>query len=164
MMTALSGMELLAWVEQTSTGWRALVCEHPEMLSQPCDVRETSSVAGLLQHIVAVELRYAQRLNGMKESSYDEIGFSSGEELYSTHDRAMELLRVVLGRDEFQWEENIEFTTRNSGTMRASRRVILVHLLMHSIRHYAQLATLVRHHGIVPNWPMDYLFMGMQPA
>jgi uncharacterized damage-inducible protein DinB len=159
MMTALTGSELLAWVEQTSTGWRHLVDEHPEMLSLPCDVRETSTVAGLLQHIVAVELRYAQRLSEMKQSSYDEIGFSSGKELFATHDRAMALLNELLSRDEIRWEEKIEFATRSAGTLQATRRVVLVHLLMHSIRHYAQLATLVRQHGIVPNWQMDYLFM-----
>jgi uncharacterized damage-inducible protein DinB len=35
---------------------------------------------------------------------------------------------------------------------------------MHSIRHYAQLATLVRQHGFQPTWPMDYLFTAAQCA
>jgi hypothetical protein len=35
---------------------------------------------------------------------------------------------------------------------------------MHGIRHYAQLATLVRQHGVAPDWPMDYLFMGARRA
>jgi len=30
---------------------------------------------------------------------------------------------------------------------------------MHSIRHYAQLATLARQNGFKPDWPMDYLYM-----
>jgi uncharacterized damage-inducible protein DinB len=37
--------------------------------------------------------------------------------------------------------------------------IAFVHVLMHSIRHYAQLATLMRQHGIKPDWPGDYLFM-----
>jgi len=41
---------------------------------------------------------------------------------------------------------------------------VLFHALLHGIRHYAQLATLVRQHGIKPEWPMDYLFMGMERA
>lgn len=48
------------------------------------------------------------------------------------------------------------------GVLRASRKTILVHALMHSIRHYAQLATLVRQHGVKPDWQMDYLLMGTQ--
>ncbi len=163
-MTALTGEELLAWVERTADGWRHLVAEQPEVLAFPCDVRETSSVAELLQHIVAVELRYAQRLHGMRESAYEEIALSSGEQLYASHDQAMALLRELLSRSDTAWEESIDFTTRSAGTLRATRRVVLVHLLMHSIRHYAQLATLVRQHGVKPNWPMDYLFMRGETA
>jgi uncharacterized damage-inducible protein DinB len=33
-----------------------------------------------------------------------------------------------------------------------------VHLTLHSMRHYAQLATLVRQQGFKTTWPMDYLF------
>jgi uncharacterized damage-inducible protein DinB len=41
--------------------------------------------------------------------------------------------------------------------LRATRRTILMHLLTHSIRHYAQLATLTRKQGVAPDWSMDYL-------
>jgi uncharacterized damage-inducible protein DinB len=34
--------------------------------------------------------------------------------------------------------------------------------VLHSIRHYAQLATLVRQHGYKPTLPGDYLFMGIE--
>jgi uncharacterized damage-inducible protein DinB len=34
--------------------------------------------------------------------------------------------------------------------------------MLHSIRHYGQLATLVRREGIKPNWAMDYLMMDME--
>ena len=161
-MVTLHGEELLAWVERTSTGWRELLAEHPEVLSIPCDIQETNSVAGLVQHIVAAELRYAQRLRGLPESPYEEISMGSAAELYTTHDKAMALLRPLLSRPDVAWEQRIEFATRSAGTLQVTRRVVLIHLLMHSIRHYAQLATLVRQHGVKPNWPMDYLFMGVQ--
>jgi uncharacterized damage-inducible protein DinB len=163
-MTALTGEELQAWVERTSLGWRELVAKNPQVLSLPCDVRETSSVAQLLQHIVAVELRYAQRLRGIPQSDYSAIPYSSAEEIFATHDRAMELLRDLPQWSPAEWEEILEFPTRSAGTLRASRRVILVHLFTHSIRHYAQLATLVRHNGVRPDWEMDYLFMGAGQA
>ena len=162
-MTALTGEELLAWVEKTTAGWRKLLAQHPEALLLPCDVRETHSVAELLQHIVAVELRYAQRLSGLRESGHEEVSLRSVEELYASHDQAMALLQTLLKEKDIDWEESIEFATRSAGTLQATRCVILVHLLMHSIRHYAQLATLVRQHGIKPDWPMDYLFMRVQP-
>ena len=78
-LPGLTGEELLAWVERTSQGWRELVTAHPEALSIPCDVRETHSVGELLQHIVAVELRYAERLHGLPETPYEAIPFATGE-------------------------------------------------------------------------------------
>jgi uncharacterized damage-inducible protein DinB len=158
-MTALTGEELMEWLEVTSSGWRKLAAEHPEMLAIPCDVRETKTVAELLQHIVAVELRYAERLSDLPATDYSTIPTSPVEAMYAAHDRAMELLRDLLGCEGFAWEETIEFVTRSAGTMRAARRTVLVHAMMHAIRHYAQLATLVRQNGIAPGWSMDYLFM-----
>ncbi len=161
-MTALTGEEMMAWVDRTAEGWLALLNEHPEALAIECDVMAVGTVAKLLQHIVAVELRYAQRLAEQPESSYDEVGYGTAEEIFATHRRAMELLRGVMQREGMDWEEQMSFATRSAGTLKASRRTVLVHTLMHSIRHYAQLATLVRQHGVKPGWPMDYLFMGAQ--
>jgi uncharacterized damage-inducible protein DinB len=160
-MVAITGAELLEWVEQTSSGWEKLLSAHPEALSFPCDIRETKSVAELLQHIIAVELRYAERLNEIPQTPYESIPFDSVEAIYATHDRAVELLRPLLERDESYWGTVLEFKTRSAGTLRASRRTVLVHLLTHSIRHYAQLATLVRQHGVAHDLIMDYIFMGL---
>lgn len=159
-MEALSGEEMVAWVDRTSMGWRNLLSEHPEVMGFACDVMGVGTVAKLLQHIVAVELRYAQRLLEVAESSYDEVPYGTPEEIYRTHDRAMGMLRDLMEQDGLDWEERIRFQTRRAGELTASRRTVLVHTLMHSIRHYAQLATTVRQQGIAPGWPMDYLFMG----
>lgn len=158
-MTALTGTELLAWLDRTSSGWRDLVQQHPEVLAFPCSTRETHNVAELLQHIVAVELRYAERLCELPETSYEQIAFNSADAIFATHTRAIELLQPLLERDDTFWDGSIKFMTRSAGEMSAPRRVVLVHLAMHAIRHYAQLATLVRERGVAPGWPMDYLFM-----
>jgi uncharacterized damage-inducible protein DinB len=158
-MVAITGIELLDWVDQTSRGWKKLTTAHPEVLTFPCDIRETKSVAELLQHIVAVELRFAERLNELTETSYESIPYDSVAAIYATHDRAMELLRPLLERDGEFWETVLEMKTRSSGIVRATRRTVLVHLLTHSIRHYAQLATLARQQGVPQNWPMDYIAM-----
>ena len=64
--TALTGKELIAWNEATSHGWKRLLSAHPEALvAFPCDVRETRTLGELMQHIVAVELRYAERLQDL---------------------------------------------------------------------------------------------------
>lgn len=150
----------MGWLDTTSDRWFALIREHPEVLAIECDIMSAGTVAKVLQHIVAVELRYAQRLNETPASSYEDIPFGTADELASTHNRAMELLKRLLADKDFDWEQSIEFQTRSAGVLRATRRTVLAHSMLHSVRHYAQLATLLRQNNIKPNWPMDYIFMG----
>lgn len=157
----LSAAEMLAWVERTSDGWRGLIAAHPQILAMPCDVMNVATVGELLQHIVAVELRYAEQLSGMPPTEYGAIPFDSGDAIYATHERAMKMLREQLASN-VDWNERIEFMTRSMGPASSSRRTVLFHALLHGIRHYAQLATLVRQNGIKPAWMMDYLAMDIE--
>ena len=71
----------------------------------------------------------------------------SAEVTYASHDGAMQLPRPLMDRDDTFWETVLEMKTRSAGIMRATRRTVLAHLPTHSIRHYAQLATLARKQG-----------------
>lgn len=158
-MITIDGNELQAWVDMVSQRWKDFLCAHPQVLMLPCDIRETQTVAQLLQHIVAVELRYAQRLADVEETPYDAIPFDSAESIYHTHDQAMSVLSGVTDRADSFWDEWIQFATRSAGTMELPRHTVFVHLFMHSVRHYAQLATLVRQHGYPVDFAMDYIIM-----
>jgi uncharacterized damage-inducible protein DinB len=160
---ALTAEEMLAWLDMTSTKWRALIEAHPEILAMPCDVMECGTVGLLLQHIVAVELRYADQLSGLPPTEYAAIPFDSAAAIYATHESAMKMYQELLA-NETDWDGRFEFMTRSMGPMRSTRKTLLFHALLHAIRHYAQLATLVRQHGIKPGWQMDYLAMGMERA
>jgi uncharacterized damage-inducible protein DinB len=159
----LTAEEILAWNEMTAQGWRQLLTSHPELLTQPCDMAGTKTVAELLQHIVAVQLRYAERLADLPVSDYAAIPFDSAESIYAIHDRTIAIFQQLLASD-IDWNEPFEFTTRTMGPARSNRKTILFHALLHGIRHYAQLATLVRQCGVQPGWPMDYLAMRMERA
>jgi uncharacterized damage-inducible protein DinB len=157
----LTADELLAWLEKTTASWHKLLTSHPEFFTAPCDIAGVQTVAQLLQHIFAVELRYAERLADLPVSDYANIAFDTVDSLYATHGRAVAILRQLLDSD-IDWNQSIEFTTRSSGPVRSTRKTILFHTLFHGIRHYAQLATLARQHGFKTEWPMDYLFMGIE--
>lgn len=157
-LPVLTAEEILAWNEKTTEGWRQLLTDHPELLPLPCDVAGTKTVGELLQHIVAVELRYAERLADLPVSDYSAVPFDSVASIYSTHDRAIAIFQQLLSSN-VDWEQSLELTTRSMGQLRSTRKTVLVHALLHGIRHYAQLASLVRQHGVQPGWPMDYLFM-----
>ena len=158
---ALTAEEMIAWIDTTSMRWRDLIVAHPELLSLPCDVMGVSSVAELLQHIVAVELRYAEQLAGLPATDYTAIPFDSVDAIYATHLHAIALIRRQLASN-IDWDERIDFVTRSMGPMRSSRKTLLFHALLHAVRHYAQLATLVRQYGVKPGWQMDYLVMDIE--
>lgn len=159
MPLSIDPKDLIRWNDLSAQHWRDFALANPAILAIPCDIGRAQSVAQFLQHIVAAELRYAQRLAALPESDYAEIPYDTPDAIFSTHARALEIIRPLLADDSYDWAHEIEFQTISAGKIRASRKAILIHLLMHSVRHYAQLATLVRTHGFNPPWPGDYLFV-----
>lgn len=160
-MTALTTDELINWINETSSRWQAHLAAHPQVLDLPCDIREGATVRDLLHHIVVVALRYAERLNDLPITSYEQVAKDSTDALFAIHARAIALLRDALAKTDTNWDEDLEFPTRSAGTLKARRRTIVVHMLMHSIRHYAQLGTIARHGGAPANWVGDYLLMDL---
>jgi uncharacterized damage-inducible protein DinB len=154
----ITGEELLAWNEATAAKWKTAATEKPELLEVPCDIHGTAKIGQLLQHIVAAELRYAERLAKAEASDYKTLPCSTAGEIFQTHDRAMRILKSLLVEESFAWKHEIEFRTQTAGVRRAARRAVFQHALLHGIRHYAQLATLARQHGFKIE-PMDYLLM-----
>ncbi|HEY6374481.1 MAG TPA: DinB family protein [Edaphobacter sp.] len=156
----LTAQDALKWFETTSNNWRKLLAANPDILALPCDIATSVTVAQLLQHIVAVELRYAERIARLPETDYDKVPFGSVDAIYATHDRALDIYHQSLAAD-LDWDQTIDFLTRTYGPARATRKTIFFHAVFHSIRHYAQLGTLIRQHGYTTDWPGDYLFMGL---
>ncbi len=157
----LTAEDVLAWHEKTAENWRKLLTAHRELLAVSCDIAGAKTVGELMQHIVAVELRYAERLADLPTSDYTAVPFDSVEAIYATHDRASAIFKELLTR-EVEWDEPIEFLTRSFGPTRTTRKTMFFHALLHGQRHYAQLATLARHNGVKPDWLMDYLAMNIE--
>jgi uncharacterized damage-inducible protein DinB len=160
---SLSAEDLLAWNNATAESWHALASANPSLLQIPCDIHNSTTVGQLLQHIVAAELRYAERLTDTPATDYASIPFATADEIFATHQHALEILRNLLQDSEFDWNREIEFPTLTAGKRRATRKAAFQHAMLHGIRHYAQLATLVRQHGIRPA-PSDYLLLASSPA
>lgn len=158
-MTSLTAEEAILWNDTTSQRWRTLLEKHPEALRFACDIRESTLVRDLLQHIVGAELRYAERLMGDPVTDYADIPKMTIEELYGVHDFAIAKFRTLVEDDSYDWSRELEMDTRSEGTLIAPRRAVLFHALMHSLRHYAQLATILRHKGIPAGFEMDYFLV-----
>lgn len=157
MTPALGLDEILAWSDESSRNWFAFLAAHPGLQALPCGIYKTASVLGLVRHIIAAELRYSQRLAGLPVVPYDDIPGDSLDALAALHGEAVTRFRALLADPAQNWEEDLEFTTLSAGTLRATRRKIMGHALLHAIRHWAQLATLARAAGTAPDFAGDLL-------
>ncbi len=129
------------------------------MLDVPILVAQAKDAREFLLHIFAVELRYAQWLNQEEISSYESLPQESVAELFSIGDRAREgYRRYLAGVTDEDLRIVMEFPTRTAGTLRASKRKIFAHAMLHSVRHWAQLATALREAGHEARWGKDFLF------
>ena len=151
--------KLIAWNEDTAEKFHDFIKAQPAIFSLPSDIRSSDeTVAGTLQHIVYLELRFANLMAGFSKIPLEGIPKDSIEAIHATHMRATAIVRQLLADPTFDWSQELTFEIPNLGPLNASRETYLIHLTMHSIRHYAQLATIVRKAGFEPNSRMDYLF------
>jgi uncharacterized damage-inducible protein DinB len=112
-------------------------------------------------HIVAVQMRYAERLLNMLITEYDQLAGKSGEELFALSRKSLEDLRsFAIAANDSDWDGTLTFPTRSAGELTASRRKIFIHALLHSVRHWAQLSTYLRQMGFRQDWQHDFIFSG----
>lgn len=158
-LAQISFSELLDWNESETRKWRSWFESQPTaVLDVPIRIAQTKNVREFLLHIFAVELRYAQRLNAEPVTSYEELSSGNVADLFAIGDRARAGLRTYLANatdERFGFVQ--EFQTRTAGTLRASERKMFVHTMLHSVRHWAQLATALREASHETKWMKDFL-------
>ncbi|HVP53599.1 MAG TPA: DinB family protein [Candidatus Eisenbacteria bacterium] len=163
-MTATSAQisftELLAANEAETRKWREWFDTQPAaVLDVPLSIALTKNVREFLLHIFAVELRYAERLAGLPITAYETLPTGSIAELFGIGEKARDMYREYLANatDE-DLATVIEFPTRTAGILRASKRKIFLHAMLHGVRHWAQLATALREASYPANWGKDFLY------
>ena len=159
-LAQISFSELLASSQAQARQWRKWFDEQPAtVLDLPLNIALAKNVREFLLHIFAVELRYAERLKGLPITAYETLPTGSINELFSIGEKADGMYReyFATATDE-NLQSVIEFPTRTAGVVRASKRKIVVHALLHSVRHWAQLATALREAGYPTNWGKDFLY------
>jgi uncharacterized damage-inducible protein DinB len=164
MPLTISVEKLILWNEETARNFHDFVQANPAIFSLPSDIRSSETIAGTLQHVVYLELRFANLIAGLSKTPLEEIRKDSIEAIHATHTRAIAIVRQLLDDPTFDWSQELTFELPDRGRLNATRETFLIHLVMHSIRHYAQLTTLVRQAGFESKWPMDYLFTEARPA
>ncbi len=149
--------ELLQYVNEETERWREFFASNPRALDVEVSIAGTKNVRDMLLHIFAVELRYAERLNDVAEvTPYERHARETAEELFAIGDKARAMLAEYLAKAD-DLDRVLTFPTLTSGTLSGSKRKILTHVLLHGVRHWAQLATALREAGFAQG-RHDFIF------
>jgi uncharacterized damage-inducible protein DinB len=157
--------ELLAWNDEASAFWKAHFEANPALLQLSCDIGGTTTVQEFVCHIWGVELRWSQRIAGQAPTPREEMPAGPLDALFEMHLKADTIVRSLLEDPAHDWNEivTLDLPWLPERLRKQSRRKLVAHMLFHSQRHWAQLATLVRSAGFPSGFYGDILFStGMQ--
>lgn len=156
---AITFRELLDYTGVETGHWHRWLAAQPvAALDLPVGTGRTATVRDLIHHIVVVERRYVDRLRGDPITRYEDVPSDSLDALFANFADTRARLDAWLGSaSDADLARRMEFQTLSAGIQRASARKVVVHLLLHGIRHWAQLATALRQQGYATDWPHDIL-------
>lgn len=160
MTAGISLEELLAWNDEAAGYWYEHLDINRSLLELPCDMGGARNAQEFLRHIWLVELRWSQRITGLPLTSKESAPHGPLDALFNLHRQAMEIFRNLLAAPDQFWHEplGVEIPELAANLRTPTRRKAAVHMLLHSQRHYAQLATLVRRAGFPARFGGDLLF------
>jgi uncharacterized damage-inducible protein DinB len=151
---------LLDYSEQERRKWRDWIAADEKRLDltvQPG--ARFPTVGSLLDHIFLAERRNLARLEG--GTPPDATGVPSGDwtRLFEYADLVhADLRRYATDATDAVCSEKLAFVAPGF-TLTLSRRVLLTHILLHEVRHLAQLALAARNAGLEPPGNHDILFL-----
>jgi uncharacterized damage-inducible protein DinB len=115
------------------------------------------TVGEIIRHVFSAEKRYVDRLSALPLSDTGAIPTDNAEALFQFGEQSRRDLRQFLATFPAQsWNVQNEFKIQNF-FLRATPRKIMIHVVLHEIRHWAQIATLFRLNGLTDDFH-DFLF------
>jgi uncharacterized damage-inducible protein DinB len=116
-----------------------------------------STIADLIRHIFSAEKRYVERLSNRPLTDPSAVSKSSIEALFQFGDESRKSLKEFVGSYPAElWDKPQEFKLMNS-SLQITPRKIVIHVVLHEIRHWAQIATILRLQGVTGDFH-DFLF------
>ena len=145
---AITFQELIDYTNGEIARWHRWFAANPDALDLAWGDARIPTVRHLVQHIFAIERRGADRLRGDEPSPLDVVKADDVESLFAGGREAREKLeRYLASASAEELTSRLEFTTTSDGRASASKRKIVAHVLLHGIRHWAQLAAELRRQG-----------------
>jgi uncharacterized damage-inducible protein DinB len=159
MALVLAFDELLRYTDEERVKWRRFFSEQTAALELPLQKGGRYPTVGkLIDHIFLVEQRHLQRLRGGQLSTTTGLTGSNAPPLFDYGASVRrELEQFVQDVDDDMAAEVRSFDVRDQ-LWEMTPRKLLFHILLHEIRHWAQIALAVRVAGIDPPGDHDLFF------
>lgn len=150
---------LLDYSDHEREKWRQWLAGDPARGSLP--LQQTGrfpSIFALLDHVFLVERRHLARLEGAvpPDSTGVKAGDLSGLFEYAALVRA-DFRRYVTDTNDRRAQERMTVTLQDS-SFSMTRQTLATHIVVHEVRHLAQLALAVRLAGLEPPGEHDYFY------
>lgn len=161
MPTGLSLNELIEYTDWERLKWLEFFQLHGDqalaIAAGPHGDGRFAIIGDLVRHIFSAEKRYIDRLSDRAITETGSIPNNSVEALFEFGQQSRAALKQFVNALPAQdWDRPQEFTLMNN-SLTVTARKIVVHVLMHEIRHWAQMATLLRLNGLKGEFH-DFLF------
>lgn len=145
--------ELLEYTDWDRVQWESLLTEEGNTILStdlgPGTGGRMNTIGELIRHIFSAEARYVDRLLGRQPSDTSTIGTGDVKVLFDFGRTSRAGLADFLdGQSGTTLGESVEFEVLNTYRIEASVEKVICHVLLHEIRHWAQVATLLRFRGI----------------
>jgi uncharacterized damage-inducible protein DinB len=159
-MLTLSYEELLRYTNGERERWRGWFAAHPAAMDAPLQPGGRFATAGkLIDHIFLVERRHLQRLTGDRLSEQTGLTGNNAPPLFDYGASVRrELEQLVTDLDDDAADQARTFQVASGGEFVLTPRKLLFHILLHEIRHWAQIALAVRLAGFEPPGQHDLFY------
>jgi uncharacterized damage-inducible protein DinB len=151
--------ELLRYTSLERDKWRSWFQQHPTVVDaslQPSD--RFNTVGKLIDHIFLVERRHLQRLTGDPLTESTGLSGNNAAPLFDYGASVRrELEQFIAEADDSVGDEMKQVDIRGTIYPMTARK-LLFHILLHEIRHWAQIALAVRLAGMPPPGEHDLFY------
>lgn len=160
MTAAITLEELLDWSQESAAFWKGHFDANPALLELPCGIDNAPNVQELVRHIWVADLRWAQRVAGLPLAAREDFPKGPLDALFGLHLEAARIFRGLLEDPATDWDGtlSLDYDWLPPQVRTSSRRKMAAHNFLHSQRHWAQLATLLRVAGFPTGFQGDLIF------
>jgi uncharacterized damage-inducible protein DinB len=153
----VSFADLFAYEEEEANHWEEWFRTNAPALSARVELKHT--MRNRLFHIFSVAQRNAERLLGEEMTPDRALEARTLEQLFDIGRVARKKFRNYLANaTEEQLATSQQYDSITMGEVTATPRKLLLHSVIHSIRHWGQIATLLRQQGYEVNFHHDVIF------